>query len=187
MITMRKTLIDSQQWYSSPDTSHLVEFYSSEQKLINNLRRYVSEGLAEGDTCVVIAAKEHQAKLDSQLSEIINVAEARSRGQYLTLDAAETLDRFMVGGLPHKQNFSNSVGQTIKQLAAKGRPIRAYGEMVALLWKDSNRKAVLKLEELWNELAAQHSFSLYCAYPELHLIMHPEVRQEICQRHNLHA
>jgi signal transduction histidine kinase len=37
--------------------------------------------------------------------------------------------------------------------------------MVAILWKDGNRDAAIRLEELWNELAKIHPFALFCAYP----------------------
>src|SRR6185369_562599 len=43
--------------------------------------------------------------------------------------------------------------------------VRAFGEMVALLWADGRREAALELEALWNELGANLSFSLLCAYP----------------------
>jgi len=42
--------------------------------------------------------------------------------------------------------------------------VRAYGEMVALLWDEGNVTAAIELEALWNELAQQLPFSLLCAY-----------------------
>ena len=49
-----------------------------------------------------------------------------------------------------------------------GRPkeqtIRAYGEMVDVLWKQGLSKAAIELEILWNKLALKHSFSLLCGY-----------------------
>jgi hypothetical protein len=42
--------------------------------------------------------------------------------------------------------------------------IRAYGEMVDLLWKDGRSAASIKLEMLWNRLAGTHDFSLLCGY-----------------------
>jgi PAS domain S-box-containing protein len=47
-----------------------------------------------------------------------------------------------------------------------GRPacVRAFGEMVDLLWRDGRRRAAIELEHLWNEASAIHSFSLLCAY-----------------------
>ena len=43
--------------------------------------------------------------------------------------------------------------------------VRAFGEMVALLWAEGNHAAAIRLEGLWNELQKSHSFSLFCAYP----------------------
>ena len=37
--------------------------------------------------------------------------------------------------------------------------------MVALLWAEGKPEAAFELEELWNDLAKSHSFSLRCGYP----------------------
>jgi hypothetical protein len=50
------------------------------------------------------------------------------------------------------------MGETIR-LASRGREnatVRAYGEMVDLLWKDGLEEAAIRLETLWNELANTH-------------------------------
>ncbi len=47
----------------------------------------------------------------------------------------------------------------------KPRDLRAFGEMVALLWADGNRKAAVRLEEMWNTFMKTHALSLCCAYP----------------------
>ena len=57
------------------------------------------------------------------------------------------------------------IGGLIRQAGTGGRPVRAYGEMVALLWDDGLVNAAIQLEEMWNELGRRHSFSLFCGYP----------------------
>jgi hypothetical protein len=42
--------------------------------------------------------------------------------------------------------------------------IRAYGEMVNVLWKDGLTAAAIRLETLWNELAKSYDFKLLCGY-----------------------
>ncbi len=37
--------------------------------------------------------------------------------------------------------------------------------MVALLWADGNRKAAVRLEEMWNTFMKTHALALCCAYP----------------------
>ena len=44
------------------------------------------------------------------------------------------------------------------------RTIRAYGEIVDVLWKSGQEVAAIRLEMLWNKLAMTHNFSLLCGY-----------------------
>ena len=57
------------------------------------------------------------------------------------------------------------IGGLIRQAGTGGRPVRAYGEMVALLWDDGLVNAAIQLEAMWNELGQAHPFSLLCGYP----------------------
>ncbi|HEX9967459.1 MAG TPA: ATP-binding protein, partial [Solirubrobacterales bacterium] len=85
--------------------------------------------------------------------------------QYIVLDAAETLSRFMVDGWPDEQRFADVLGNVVRRAQNGSRRVRAFGEMVALLWAEGKHDAALRLEELWNDLARTHAFSLLCAYP----------------------
>jgi hypothetical protein len=42
--------------------------------------------------------------------------------------------------------------------------VRAFGEIVSLLWRDGKRQAALRLEEMWNEAIGLHPLSLLCGY-----------------------
>ena len=82
------------------------------------------------------------------------------------LDADETLARFMVGSEPDPVRFHATVDQLITR-ACKDRlpcPVRAYGEMVDVLWKRANTEGAIRLEMLWNRVATQAQFSLLCGY-----------------------
>ena len=71
----------------------------------------------------------------------------------------------MVSGSPDPRLFNQVVGSLVAQLAEGGRGVRAFGEMVAILWEQGNRAAAVRLEELWNELQKTQTFALFCAYP----------------------
>ncbi len=84
----------------------------------------------------------------------------------LLLDARETLAQFMVDGRPDRARFFRVLDEAMVR-ATRGRQgvrVRAYGEMVDLLWRDGEKTAALALEELWNEAGREYSFSLLCAY-----------------------
>src|SRR5262249_43962818 len=95
----------------------------------------------------------------------IDVATARADGQYISLDAEETLSQFMVGGSPEPVRFFEVIDDVITRTVKGRRNVRIFGEMVALLWVEGNRGAAIRLEALWNSLLTTHSFLLFCAYP----------------------
>jgi hypothetical protein len=72
----------------------------------------------------------------------------------------------MVNGMPDEQRFQATIGAAIAKLSTK-RPnvmVRAFGEMVDLLWRDGKMDAAIQLETLWNRLATKYEFALLCAY-----------------------
>jgi signal transduction histidine kinase len=95
----------------------------------------------------------------------LDVAAASAEGRLILLDAAETLARFMVDGSPDPERFAEVVGGLVAKAARGRKRLRAFGEMVALLWDAGNRAAAVRLEELWNDLGQAHKFALFCAYP----------------------
>ena len=62
--------------------------------------------------------------------------------------------------------------------------MRVYGEMVDLLWNTGRADAALALEVLWNELAAQHAFSLLCGYSVGNFYKQTSQFDEICGQHS---
>ena len=80
------------------------------------------------------------------------------------IDADAMLDELLVDGAPDRARFSAHVGTALEQAGAGDVLVRAYGEMVDILWRDGRESAALRLEEMWNELTTGRRFSLLCAY-----------------------
>ena len=145
---------------------HTVTFYDADADAVSEIGRFVAEGLASGSRTIVIATPAHRAALDEVLLQHpVDVDQARATGDYLALDAAETLAQFMVDGAPDPGRFRATVGSLVARAGENGRAVRAFGEMVALLWADGNVTGALALESLWNDLATDYEFELLCAYP----------------------
>ena len=147
---------------------HAVQFYERDEFLLEGVTRFVAAGISDGDCSVVIATKAHRADLEARLVRRgFDLNAARRRGSYVALDASETLSKFMVGDRPDAAKFEQVVGTLIER-SLQGPPlrrVRAFGEMVALLWADGKPDAAIELERLWNELATRQTFSLLCGYP----------------------
>jgi signal transduction histidine kinase/CheY-like chemotaxis protein len=152
-------------WSGMNEPEHFVQFYETDSFLLNSLSDFMSAGLRAGDACIVVATKAHRESLEERLqANGLDVAAARESGQYLSLDAGETLSKFMIEGTPDPARFSEVVGGIIAHAAEGRQHVRIFGEMVALLWAEGNNSAALQLEELWNDLHKTRAFLLFCAY-----------------------
>jgi signal transduction histidine kinase len=146
---------------------HAVQFYESDEYLVNLVTEFVAAGLRHRHPAVIIATEAHRHGFLAGLSgRGIDVKAVRESGDLTLLDARETLDLFMWDGMPDRAAFKASVGRTAERLVrhAGDGHLRAYGEMVNLLWEDGNPAGAVALEELWNELGNELDFSLLCAY-----------------------
>ncbi len=95
------------------------------------------------------------------------------------------LAAFMVDGMPDATLFKTHVPAAIDRLC-RGRKdctIRAYGEMVDVLWQDGLTAAAIRLEMLWNQLAMTHDFSLLCGYAMGNFYKDAGMR-DICDQHS---
>ena len=148
------------------DGGHLVQFYNRDEELAERVAGYVAGAVDGGSAAVVIATPGHRQALTARLARAgVDLAEAARRGLYRALDARDTLDALMPDGELDPDRFEQVIGTVIKAVGQGGRPVRAYGEMVFLLWDDGLVNAAVQLEEMWNQLARRHSFSLLCSYP----------------------
>jgi hypothetical protein len=145
---------------------HVVQFYGRDEDLTGSVASYLLGALQNGGVAVVIATADHRCAFEERLAEAgVDLAAAAASGAYLALDARETVSEFMAADRPDRADFDRVVGGLIARVCQTGRPVRAYGEMVALLWDDGLVNAAVQLEALWNDLGRRHSFSLFCGYP----------------------
>lgn len=153
-------------WSAMSDTDHFVQFYETDGFLLNSLSGFIGAAIRSDDAAIVIATEAHRAGLDELLlANGVDLTAAKTTGRYLSLDAADTLSQFMVDGAPEPKRFKEVLGGIITSVTDGRARLRAFGEMVSLLWAEGNYAGAIRLEELWNELQNAHSFSLFCAYP----------------------
>src|SRR5688500_645839 len=118
-------------WSQMGAREHFVQFYEEDDFLVDSVAGFIGSGLRAGDAGIVIATPSHRAALDMRLKDLgIDIAAMKASGQYLALDAAETLALFMVHGLPDPALFEQSVGKGVRRAVAAGT-VRAFGEVVA--------------------------------------------------------
>jgi CheY-like chemotaxis protein len=145
---------------------HGVYFYPDAPSLSRTVASFIGEGLVAGQPAVLIATASHSAAIREQLTAIGVDAEGRiEQGELLMLDADEVLNGFMVGELPNPERFEDTMKRLIDRAAgSRKRLVRAYGEMVDVLWRNDQEAAAVSLEILWNQLIARRQCSLLCGY-----------------------
>src|SRR3984893_1853990 len=175
---------------SDDHTGHRVQFYADDSFLLDDLSRFIGTALGAGDAAIVLATPAHREALEQRLqARGLSTAKSIRQGRYIVLDAAGTLQKFLVEGFPEAARFREILSNIVVRARAaveSGARVVAFGEMVALLWQDGKCDAAIRLEQLWNELGKEHTFFLRCAYPIKSFAHehHSEPFLKICSEHS---
>jgi hypothetical protein len=167
-------------------SKHVVQLFDDDQSLVISVSEFLREGLAAGDTVLVVSTPDHWNAMASKLNGGIRLTAALEGGQLTVRNAAELLDGFMQGGRPDRGLFNAHVGALVGELARRAKPLRIYGEMVDILAAMDNYHGARQLEELWNELGERESFTLFCGYCAANFgdTRHAAALQAICRSHS---
>ena len=146
---------------------HAVQFYKDDASLAKTVARFFEDGLRAGEPAVMIATPSHTKAILRALSVTgCNVQSLRRTGRLQTLDATRSSLLSWAAGRLTRFSSRATWAMSSNGCAEDRRPcpIRAYGEMVDLLWQRGNTDAAIRLEILWNQLASNYEFSLMCGY-----------------------
>jgi hypothetical protein len=171
-------------WGEMSPCEHFVQIYQDDAVLLDALQGFIGGALRTGESAIVIATPAHRSSLERRLrAEGINVDAAVADDRYIALDAEHTLSLFMRNGWPEADYFSEVVHDVLRR--TKGRRVRAFGEMVAVLWAQGHTGATVRLEHLWHGLCREESFALFCAYPKSGFTQDAVASlEEICAAHS---
>jgi hypothetical protein len=173
-------------WAEIAPCEHMVQIYGEDSAFLDALEGFVAGGLGAGEGVVIIATPGHLASLKQRLTAAgIDVDRAILQDQYIALDADRTLRKFMMRGWPDDVLFEQVVTDLLKRASRGGRRVRAFGEMVALLWEEGHTGATVRLEHLWHQMCHERGFSLFCAYPRVGFTQDADMSmREICAAHS---
>ena len=171
---------------SQREPFHAVRFYKDVDALSPVVADFIARGLAQAQPAVIIATPLHCAAIEKQLIDRgVDLMGLKEQGVVTLLDAASTMSQFMVDGMPDPTRFRETIAPVIEKAAGERTDavVRAYGEMVDLLWKAGQTAAAMRLENLWNSLSSTHAFSLLCGYA-IGNCYHDTAIDDICSRHS---
>lgn len=146
---------------------HSVHFYEDDGIFLDMLAEYALQGFQTGDCVILIITSHHLDEINKRLTSAgLDIEPLKKTKQYICLDAENTLLQFMRNERPNKERFTEFIGWLLQEAKESNRPVRAFGEMVALLWANKNYQATIELEKLWHEAYERERFNLFCAYPK---------------------
>jgi len=172
-------------------TRHEVGFYSEGRHFLDDVTRFIKEGLKAGNAVIVFATESHRESVLLELqADHLDMGMAIEEGRYIPLDAADTLSAFMVNGMPDPVRFLELLGDlTMTAIESANREharVLVFGEMCHLLWAEGHAEAAIQIEKLGNKLTAKiHAVDIHCGY-HLHgeVAMNDDVFERICAEHS---
>ena len=171
--------------HGRPHHEHTVGFYEDDDFLVETVVDFLAPALDAGDTAIAIATADHRSRFEEAFADRVGGSDVGPPSGLVSIDAAQVLARFMVDGVPDAARFDAAMTAIIGDAATRGRPVRIYGEMVAVLWEQGDVAAALAVEDLWNGLAESRSFELLCGYP-MSAFEQGETTstlRDVCERH----
>lgn len=173
-------------WGEISPCEHALHIYGDDAIFMDVLEGFIAGGLAGGEAAIVIATPAHLEGLEARLAAHgMDLAGARRDRRYLDLPAERILRDFMVDGWPDEERFFRVITTLLDQARRDGRRVRAFGEMVAILWAQGHAAATVRLEHLWSKLCKRERFPLFCAYPKAGFTGDPtRSLRELCATHS---
>lgn len=148
---------------------HLVHLYGEDDgALVRSVASYVIEGIRRQDIVLVFATPAHTEGVRGLIaSEGISLDDSKRPPLVHFVDATRRFHELFGGGEPDWNSVRDRLKTMLRDVRAErpGARLRAFGEMVGLLWRAGRREEAERLEACWNEMQAFEPSNLYCAYP----------------------
>lgn len=188
---LSRTLRDHKFTEANASPDHVLLIYSDEEVLLDSFTRSLSLALKAGNAAIVIATRSHQDDLLHRLrAESVDVDGHDQKGSYVALDVANAFSAIMVNDLPDTIRFYESfegLMEAVTNAASAEHPrVVVCDEGLGVLWSEGKVDAVIRIEQLSNELARQHPIDMLCAYPasSFHYGTENQAFENLCAEHS---
>lgn len=119
-----------------------------------------------GAAMLIISAHQWTQLREALQAGGVDVAQHVKTGRLTALDAEDTLASILTDtGVVDVEAVRRLALPLLRATSERWGHISMYGEMAPILWQQGKVAAALELEQLWNLLAEERSFSVLCGYP----------------------
>ena len=172
-------------WGEIAPCDHLVQVYENEKIFLDTLEGFTGTGFLAKDSVVIIATSTHLDALNARLrSQGFDLSALIESDQYIPINAEDLLSIFLVDDWIDEDIFNGFITDLVRRAKKRNGKVRAFGEMVAILWEKGYCGATVQLENLWNQLHGKDQFTLFCAYPKIGFTQSANDSMDIiCKQH----
>jgi len=145
---------------------HEAVFHSHDASLLDEYTRFAEGALADGNTLIFASGERRRNDLRERLrGRGFDVDRLTSEGLCLWFDAKRFLSDILVDGAIDEGRFRSIVVPLIARAESTSRGrVAACGEICGGLWCDGHVDTAIRLEHLWDELARELQFDVFCGY-----------------------
>jgi hypothetical protein len=144
-----------------PPKTHMVYPYSNFDQIVPVVALFASEGIARGESIVLMVTGDHRQAITETLThDSIDAHALEDAGRLIFLDAA------LLNDPPGPAAFDAFVGTAVRRGIARAPSgkVRVYGETVNEMCSRGSAEAAVRMEELWNSLEESQYIPVLCSY-----------------------
>jgi hypothetical protein len=168
-----------------PPKTHMVYTYSNFEQIVPVVARFAAEGIARGESIVLMVTDEHrEAIIGSLLRDSIDARGLEENGRLIFLDVGKSN---LLHDALSPEAFDAFVGAALRHgiASAPSGKVRVYGETVNEMCSCGSAEAAVQMEELWNSLEESQYVPVLCSYSlDALRPMGQDLRDRISQAHN---
>lgn len=145
--------------------NHTVQICPNEGSQVDLVTRYIKDGLLNGEAVIVIAKPALRKILKSKMDAFSFDGQVlKDRDQIKFFDAGFLLSNLRSNDLLEEEAFQEFLATPISHAQLSYRKVRAFSELVDILWKQGQHDMAIQLESFWNDLSPAQEFSLLSTY-----------------------
>jgi hypothetical protein len=117
---------------------------------------------------------------------MIDIKRAQRLGDLVAFDADRLLETIAPTNVPDCRRIEDNIDKVMHTFAERHgvhTPVRLYGEMVDLCWKQGRYDTALRIEVFWNELSKRYRISTLCGYAMRNFLSETMLFDEVCRQH----
>ena len=148
-----------------PAGRHVAQFHRDAETLTEAAFVFLESGIRNGHSLLIVAPSERVEQMFDRLSSgKVHPQSLMDSGQLAVMDSTPIVEQVAANGQTQWARFRGMLAPVLTRLAPRGHGTRIYAEIANGLWEAGDTEAAIRLEDLWNALAAAYTFSLFCGY-----------------------